>query len=145
MTKLIKIFLILTMLFVYSCKKEEHTSLVPNISFNILIPLQSYPKLQTIGNAVYFTSFNGQILGYKGHGIYVIKTGSDVYRAFDATCTHDIEVVPHVLLEINGYECSVCNSFFELFTGNVVKDPATYPLKSYNAVLTSGLSVQVQN
>jgi len=144
MTKLIKIFFCFTLIVIFSCTNEENTSPIPEISINVLIPLQSYPLLQTIGNAVYFASFNGQSLGYRGHGIYIIKTESNIYRAFDATCSNNPDVTTHVELKTNGYECPTCNSFFELFTGSVVKNPASYPLKEYNAIL-SGQNIQVRN
>lgn len=146
-SKLIKILLIISsIILLLKCSSDDKDvrSVIPPISFSIQISLQSNPRLQIIGNSVYFSHYQGTNLGYRNHGIYVIKTGDSQYRSFDASCTYDPDTNEHIAISGTGYKCPTCNSQFELFTGSVVKEPANIALREYSTNL-SETHVRVYN
>ena len=73
--------------------------------------------------------------GYEGNGIVVFRVSENEFKAYDATCTYEIEegcAVEEDETNILGVKCPCCGSKFELVNDGVVTSgKAQYSLKSY--------------
>ncbi len=149
-------FSILTLTFIFfSCEKEyERLHPIPNIRVNFSVNTLNHPELQTIGTPKYIISANGKKVGYKGHGIYLMRTSKNEIKAFDASCTYigagenHTEVKQHLTprkgLPTHVF-CTECGSIFDLFYGNATKESkATIPLREYKTSI-SGNVIRVSN
>lgn len=67
-----------------------------NVSINLDDP--KFYDLQSPNQAVVAKQYNGATIGYKGHGIIVIKAFDNDYRAWDATSTYDYNEI----LDVDG-------------------------------------------
>lgn len=151
----ISIFLIAAMIIILlSCEKENSQyATIPNIRINFSLSILNTPELQTLLTPKYVGYANGERVGYKGHGVYVIKINGSEFRAFDASCTFvrnnesHPEIAEHLLQEEQNsmlIYCPRCGSKFNLLDGNIQSGKATIPLKEYK-VTTSGNTLRVYN
>ena len=71
--------------------------------------------LQNTGEAKIIPSYAGKKIGYKGHGIIVIRTYENEYKAWDATSTYDFNIA----LTTDGAlaKCPESLIEYELYTG----------------------------
>lgn len=152
----IGIFFIATLAILFSsCEKNETpTSSIPNIHVAFSINILNTPELQTPLQAKYVTAANGEKVGYKGHGIYIIRINNREFRAFDASCTFQSANESHPdisenLIFLKGktsvlVQCPKCKSTFNLLDGNVQSGKARESLKEYK-VAVSGNTLRVYN
>lgn len=151
----IGIFLIVaTAIVFFSCEKDNRqVSSIPNIRVNFSVNTLSIPELQTPLTPKYIQIANGQKVGYKGHGVYVVKINGNEFRAFDASCTYSgseenhSEIREHLLQKNTNpmlVYCTKCHSVFNLFDGNVQEGKAKEALKEYKTTV-SGNTVSVHN
>lgn len=62
---------------------------VPPTNITINLDYPNFFDLQTTGEAVLIKEYLGVKVGYKGHGIIVIKVFDGEYKAWDASSTYD--------------------------------------------------------
>jgi len=88
---------------------------VPETNFRVNLNYPDYFDLQIDGQAVLIKEYAGKKLGYKGHGIIVIRTFENEYKAWDATSTYDFNAT----LTINGAfaTCPESSIEYELYNG----------------------------
>jgi nitrite reductase/ring-hydroxylating ferredoxin subunit len=140
-----RIWLILFSVFLLSCSNDQgqRNPYIQEIGFrfevNLNLPL--YSPLTNPGNPVYI---GGQGAGVRG--VYVINTGFNVFRAFEASCPNH-SPNPCSTTELNGQTavCS-CEGFqYSLFTGQQLMRPEDgnryYDMLEYRA--TQGGNVVV--
>ncbi len=152
----ITLFSILTIVLAFfSCEKESgQLHPVPSIRVDFSVNSLNHPELQTINIPKYIDFANGKKVGYKGHGIYLMRVSKDDVKAFDASCTYigngknHPEIKQHLIpeegLPIHVF-CPECDSTFDLFYGNVSqKSKATAPLREYKTSV-SGNVIRVFN
>lgn len=119
--------------YIYSCSDTNTNFRLQTPRTNINLYLDLYPDLLSIGYPYYLAHDSGEKLGINNHGIYIIFNGSE-YKAFDATCTYDIDSDQHILIPEEGdmfFRCPVCKGEFDIFFGYARKKPAKYPLAEY--------------
>ncbi len=153
-TKIAKFLLPFLFSLIFSCSSDNEVfHPVPTIRFGVSVSIISTPNLQSLGTPAYFGSASGERLGYNGHGIYVVQSGQNTYRAFDASCTYvsstenHVEIEKHLTFSEDNpaiVECSVCKSQFELLNGTGVKGPAQYELREYQTQ-TNGTTLRIFN
>ena len=126
--KIIKFFILLLIsLNFFSC--NEIQSPIPYEFVDITIDLNKpeFFDLNAIGNYVPITG------GYSG--IIIYRSSLDEFKAYERTCTYDIDC--RVSVDDNNMNMidTCCNSEFSLtMDGAVVKGPATYPLRQYKTI-----------
>ena len=133
------LFLLLMVFVITNSCKDIQDSQVPDIPFSFTINLTIANELTIPGNSLYFPS------GGFG-GVIVYCEMPDVYYAYDATCTYEInQSCKTVNTGIVG-ECSCCGSMF-LFTGGAfpAKGPAAAPLRQYNVARMNSFTIRVYN
>ncbi len=95
------------------------------------ITKQEYNALSKIGGTV---ALPGNSLD--GNGILVIRSSQNSVDAFSRTCTHQGCTVSNFQ---NGVSTCPCHGSQFNTGGNVVKGPATQPLKKYNATISGNI------
>lgn len=149
LTKIHIFFIAGIILFFLSCEKDTpYEQTVPEVRMNLSISTFSFVSLQTLLTPTYIQYANGQILGYNGHGVYIIQVEEGRYKLFDATCTfkgtteNHLDIDKHLEL-LEGKPmivvCPVCHSTFDLFNGTPQKGPAKIPLRSYQVSYQNNL------
>jgi Rieske Fe-S protein len=131
-------FLFVLFLVTNSCDKIQDSQ-VPNVPFSFTINLTIANDLTIPGNSLFFPGG-----GYGGVIVYCEMP--DVYYAYDATCTYEIN---HTCKVVNSGvlgECSCCESKF-LFSGGAypAKGPAAAPLRQYNVSRVNSFTLRVYN
>ncbi|MEJ2162734.1 MAG: hypothetical protein P8X60_05275, partial [Robiginitalea sp.] len=112
--------------------------------FEINLNLPLYSPLTTIGNPVY--------IGNTGVGIrgdYVMNTGFDIFRAFEASCpNHAPNTCSTTINEGQNARCACEDYEYSLFTGQQLNRPDDdnryYDMLEYRANL-SGNTVLISN
>ncbi len=141
-------YIIIIVLLLLSCSNDEErrNPFLPDINFNfeINLNLPLYSPLTNIGNAVY--------VGNQGVGIrgaFVVNTGFDLFRAFEASCPNHAPSSCSTM-DSNGQiaSCS-CEDFeYNLLTGQQLNRPDDgtryYDMLEYRAV-KNGSSVIISN
>ena len=133
---------------ILSCSNDEGNGnpFLPKIGFNfeINLNLPLYSPLTNIGNAVLV-----ETQGVGVRGVYVVNTGFDLFRAFEASCPNH-SPSPCSTMDSNGQvaTCS-CEDFeYNLLTGQLLDRPDDgelyYDMLEYRAV-KSGTSVIISN
>lgn len=134
--KLLFFYLLAILLFLvsYSCsKKNEHP--IPDIPIyvdRIYIYDPEYTELLHDFGAILIPNE-----GYLNNGILLVNVGNREFKAYDATCTYEIEAGCQVKPnenQINSALCSCCGSNYELSFGTPNSGPANYLLKEYHVV-----------
>ena len=112
--------------------------------FEINLALPLYNPLTSIGNPVYIPTEGAGI-----RGVFVMNTGFDVFRAFEASCpNHSPNSCSTMTIEGQNCVCS-CEEFeYSLFTGQQLDRPNDgeryYDMLEYRANFT-GSSVIITN
>ncbi|MDB2607018.1 hypothetical protein N9Y48_04505 [Zobellia sp.] len=115
-----------------------------NFQFQMNLNLPLYSNLTNIGSIVFVDNPG---VGIKG--VYVIQSGIDQFRAFEATCPNHI-VSDCSTTELSGIEatCSCEDYTYNLFTGQLTNAPddgeRRYDMLEYNA-RRSGNTVVISN
>lgn len=145
MRRLWFIFLLVSML---NCSKDRGTRnpYLQEIGFrfdvNLNLPL--YSPLTNPGNAIYVGT-----QGVGTRGVFVMNTGFDIFRAFEASCpNHAPNSCSTMVLDGQNAICS-CEDFeYSLFTGQQLNRPDDgkryYDMLEYRAT-QSGNSVVISN
>ena len=112
--------------------------------FDINLNLPLYSPLTNTGNAVYVGS-----LGVGTKGAFVINTGFNVFRAFEASCpNHAPNSCSTMVLDGQIAKCSCEDYEYSLFTGQQLNRPDDgkryYDMLEYRAT-QSGSSVIISN
>ena len=139
---------VIIVLILLSCSNDEdrrNPSLQDiNFSFEINLNLPLYSPLTNIGNAVYVGN-----LGVGIRGAFVVNTGFDLFRAFEASCPNHAPSSCSTM-DSNGQiaSCS-CEDFeYNLLTGQQLNRPDDgtryYDMLEYRAV-KNGSSVIISN
>ncbi|NAS12651.1 Rieske (2Fe-2S) protein [Poritiphilus flavus] len=115
-----------------------------NFRFDLNLNLPLYSPLTNPGNAVYV---NSQGVGTRG--VFVMNTGFDIFRAFEASCpNHAPNSCSTMTIEGQNAICSCENFEYSLFTGQQLDRPDDgsryYDMLEYRATLSGG-SVVISN
>lgn len=133
MSKLNTFYLLLSsLIFLFGCggNEDEVIPLVEVRVNNINIYQTAYNSLLSISGSAIIADE-----GYGGNGIIVFRVGPDEFKAYDCTCTHEIEEGCGVIIDENnvaGAVCPCCHSEYELIYGTATKGPAKSSLKQYH-------------
>lgn len=151
----VRFFLIVGVFFnLLSCERDNlKPQVVPDVRFSVSVSELNEVGLQTLLTPVYMQYANGETIGYRGHGIYIIQVSAKEYKAFDASCTfqtnneNHVDIKDHLLPDEQNaviVKCPQCQSRFNLINGNVQSGIARIGLKEYKTVY-SGTVVRVFN
>lgn len=113
--------------------------IIPYVSIYTQIDLKigGESKLQVPGQPIYLNTSqpNGTPLGYKEHGIIVIRLNDTEFACWDATCTNCTDLNSYMTTKDLSGEiaiCPVCDKEFSLHYGAAFNTTEKiYPLKSY--------------
>ncbi|HPD65465.1 MAG TPA: hypothetical protein P5050_07865 [Bacteroidia bacterium] len=136
LTRLLALSLLITGIY-SDCEKNNNYHGIPDVyvNFSINLNLPAYSGLNVIGGYYLFENE-----GYKG--IIVYHAPDDLFYALETACPYHpmdscAEVTPDlsgIFLRCGHYEgndfFACCGSNYDMY-GNVIKDPAVYPLKRY--------------
>lgn len=145
MRKTYKFLIIYICLILFSTNCEDKIqSAIPNVYVNFYIDtdLPQYLPLKNISGSVFINNE-----GYNKNGIIIFCSGIDEYKAYDCTCTYQVEKNCKLDIDKNSIVnviCPCCSSRFELFSGNKTSGKAIYPLKEYR-VIVNGSRLIVTN
>ncbi len=144
----IRFITLILILITLSCSDDEgnRNPFLADINFNfeVNLNLPLYSPLTNIGNAVLVQS---QGIGIRG--VYVVNTGFDLYRAFEASCPNHAPS-PCSTMDSSGQVATCdCEDFeYNLLTGQQLNRPDDgeryYDMLEYRAV-KSGSSVIISN
>jgi len=120
--------ILLFLLFVAGCKKEDPQPQIPEVYVNFFINPNSteYLELNAPGGWVYVTG------GYRGILLYRLTMSE--FLAFERTCPYDPEHSgARVEVEESGATCvcPVCSSKYILLDGSPFEGPSPYLMKQY--------------
>ena len=141
-------YAVLTILLLLSCSNDEESRnpFLPdiNFSFEINLNLPLYSPLTNIGNAVYIGN-----PGVGVRGVFVINTGFDLFRAFEASCPNQAPTSCSTMDSNGQIATCPCDDFeYNLLTGQLLNRPDDgeryYDMLEYRAV-KSGSSVIISN
>ena len=133
------LFLWILLLFIFNSCNKIQDSQVPDVPFSFTINLTLANDLLIPGNSMYFP-------GVGFGGVIVYCEMPDVYYAFDASCTYEINQSCKVVNNGVLGECSCCESKF-LFTGGAypANGPAAAPLRQYNVSKLNNFTLRIYN
>ena len=126
--KIIKIFVIF-IFFVnfFSCNNNQDPIPYEYVDFTIDLNKPDYFDLKVPGNYINVTG------GYRG--IIIYRSSIDEFKAYERTCTYDINCRVDVDEYAMNMVDSCCGSQFSLgLDGVVSKGPATLPLRQYKTI-----------
>ena len=118
--------LIITILFLFSCKNDDNEDLIPYVTVNFTI----YPNTLDyipVGQYEYFTG------GYKG--IIIYRPQEDEFMAYERACPYDpLTEGARVIVDASGLIAgdTICGSKFILLDGSPLEGPAKISLKQYH-------------
>lgn len=137
-------FIIVTSLLVsvISCSKNSDDTTIPNVpvNFTIYLTLPQYSNLNSVGSYAL-------VDGYGYRGIIVYRRAIDEFIAFDLACPYDPTTAGAKLaVDSSGITMvdAHCGSKFSLYSGSIIKGPATRPMKAYSTsydAISSSVSV----
>lgn len=146
-TKISIFFIAISAIVFFSCEKNDgQITAIPNIRVNFSVNILNTPELQTPLQPKYFGDANGEKMGYKGHGVYIVKINSNEFRAFDASCTFQnnmeahSEIEEHLVQKVQNpmlVSCPKCKSTFNLLDGNRQTGIAQQALKEYKVAVSA--------
>ena len=127
-----KIVFFLFLLSVCACNENTPIPDFPDVAVNEQINLTNiqYNKLRQDNGYVYLTA------GVRG--IMVIRRSATQYLAIERNCTYQpLNTCATVEVDVSGFYLidPCCDSQFDLL-GQVIKGPATYPLRQYATALS---------
>ncbi len=119
---------VLVLILLLSCKKDQNNGNVPNTAVDIYIYPNDPQFATTIGVVGGWAYITG---GAKGIIVYR-KTNTD-FAAYDRSCTFDPNTnsLLKVLSDNVTIRDTVCNSKFLILDGSVTQGPAAQSLKAY--------------
>lgn len=123
-----KISLILLALPFFShCSKNNPNTVIPNVFIDVQLNINepSSFNLGPIGGWIYI---NGG-----SNGLIVYRADLDDFKCFDRHSTYNVSDWCQVRVDSTGFvlEDTCSGSEFSIFDGNVIKGPASIPLKQY--------------
>ena len=139
---------LLICLILLSCSNDEDrpNPFLPDIGFNfdLNLNLPLYAPLTNIGNSVYVGN-----AGVGVRGAFVINTGFDLFRAFEASCPNHSPNACSTMESTGQVASCPCEDFeYNLLTGQQLNRPDDgeryYDMLEYRAV-KSGNSVIISN
>lgn len=139
---------LLLALILFSCSKDEESRnpFLPeaNFSFDVNLNLPLYSPLTNIGSAVLVES---QGIGLRG--VFVVNTGFDLFRAFEASCPNHAPNSCSTMESSGQVATCSCEDFeYNLLTGQQMNRPDDgeryYDMLEYRAI-KSGNSVIISN
>ena len=142
------IYLLIIGIIAFSCSNDERSGnpfiADINFSFDINLNLPLYSPLTNIGNAVYVGN-----AGVGVRGVFVINTGFDLYRAFEASCPNHAPNTCSTMESTGQIATCSCEDYeYNLLTGQLLDRPDDgqqyYDMVEYRAV-KSGDSVIISN
>ncbi len=145
---MMRIWSIFFITFLFSCDNDR-TNRNPFLQeigfrFDINLNLPLYSPLTNVGNAVYIGT-----QGVGTRGVFVINSGFDQFRAFEASCpNHAPNICSTMELEGQTATCSCEDYEYSLFTGQQLNRPDDgnryYDMLEYRASF-NGNSVVISN
>jgi len=126
--KYLMLLLVVSSVFLFSCKKKDTQNSIPNVSVDITIQLAlpQYSSLTGIGNSITISG------GVKG--IIVYRKSQDEFQTYERSCPYD-PLVNAAIIKVDssgvlGVDYN-CGSKFLLLDGSIVNGPSTRQLKAY--------------
>jgi len=121
-----------------SCDQMQESE-VPSIPFSFNVYLNIDNQLTIPGNSKYYP--------YGGYGgVIVYCETSEIYYAYDATCTHEVNLTCKVINSGVLGECKCCKSKFILQGGGYPAEGlAEAPLRQYQVVRINSSMLRVYN
>lgn len=122
-------FLLVSIIFLASCRKENPQPVIPEVYVSFFINPNSteYQEINAPGGWVTVTG------GYRG--IILYRLSMNEFLAFERTCPWDpFEEKSRIEVEESGTTaaCPVCGSKYILLDGSPFEGPSTYLLKQYH-------------
>ncbi|MCT4588561.1 MAG: Rieske 2Fe-2S domain-containing protein [Carboxylicivirga sp.] len=137
--KKVAIWIIATVI-CFACNKDSN-NIIPNVSFTATVNI--VPQYSGKSLFMIMPGSTNRIVGV--NGVVVWNNGGDQFYAFDRMCTHkhdDGRVYFVEKIEDGNpiVRCPQCKSEFLVATeyGDIIKDPAIYPLKPYATTYRNG-------
>jgi nitrite reductase/ring-hydroxylating ferredoxin subunit len=119
------IFSLLSVVSIYSCRKDKQSPDIPYVSVNI----QLYP------NTLDYIPVSGWVYVSGGNrGLIVYRLTSNEFMAYERTCPYDAQKEnAKVQMESSGIIAvdSCCGSRYVLTDGSPIQGPSGYPLQQY--------------
>lgn len=113
---------------------------------SVLYPLFQYmrpPKQRevevtalSIGKVTDFDLDSSKIIRFGNKPVIVIRTKSDVFKAFSASCTH-LDCTVQYRKDMETIWCACHNGKYDL-TGRNIAGPPPRPLEEYNTIIKNG-------
>ena len=129
--------IVINLLILISCKKEYTPIPVATVSQQLLLNLPNYISLTNTHGYCYIKNTNND--GVKGLIVYNI--GGE-FVAYDLCCSY-LPTTGTIQIVSPGFttaQCINCGSVFSLLDGQVIKGPASYPLRAYNVSVTTDVN-----
>ena len=147
MAKIQKIFMLVVCSLLFASCGEELDPPLPYVAVDATFVLHSYPDLGMYGAVKH----NQAGHGYNRNGLTLVRLGEKDFRAFDATCTRDLNHHNGSLsLDGSGYAvCPKCQTKYFLYrSGNapIWSDDGKVRLQEYRATYNANTNlVRVTN
>lgn len=127
---------------------DEHVIPYTPIDTRIELWMPDFQDLKIQNYPVYvrYSTPKGEPLGYRGNGIIVLKTGSQEYKCYDATCTNCPDADSHIEIKKGDPVafCPTCHTEFFLPYGspldnenNESENLKIYPLREYPVIISN--------
>jgi hypothetical protein len=135
-----KIFLLISAILVFGCKKSTDQIAPANVDFYVYLNQPDFQTLNTVGNYVYVTG------GVKG--IIVYHKTIDEFAAYERSCPYDPNVSAAIVqvdstgLGLIDYNCG---SRYNILDGSIVNGPSGYPLRQYYCEFDGISSLHIHN
>ena len=121
--------LLLSVVVIFSCNKNQNRVPYVPIDLYINITLPSYTNLNVIGGWVYVSG------GSKG--LIVYRQTAEKFMIYDRHCTYDVTApcAPASVDSTNlAISCDCDGSQYQLYDGAVINGPATFSLQQYQSI-----------
>ena len=142
MTKIQKIFTLILCSFLFVACGDELEPPLPYVQVDATFVLVSYPELITWPSAAKKSGY-----GFNRNGVILVRIGQYDFRAFDATCTRDIDHHKNGSLSLDGSGYAVCpkcqTKYFLYNTGNapIWSNDGKVRLQEYRASFNSSINI----
>lgn len=138
MQKILKIVFIVSLTFIFSCKKKKTTPINNPNQVNTLVNIYIYKNTPEFFNLMVAGGWIYKAGGTSGLIVYRIaqnETNGD-FVVFERNCPHEggtnINAIVKVQNDNITAKDTICGSKFYITNGSVINGPSAYPLKAYN-------------
>ncbi|MDR2802060.1 MAG: hypothetical protein LBB31_02445 [Prevotellaceae bacterium] len=149
MTKIRKIFFLLTSTVIgVACSDEEYEAFLPDVyvDFQFSLSYPPYTQLRDMyPNAIKVKEHEQ---GYNLHGIILVRLSENDFRAYDATCTRNIEKETSALtLSEDRFtaHCPKCGAEYAIQQAGAYEKNGKYRLQRYRVLAVNDYVKRVAN